>query len=169
MNKVTQRTTKVLDSPVSLGRSRIDADSLTVGGAALPDAMMLNAERGTIQWTDQQSLGPKGPYLFEFTYFTPAEVNVTADKAQIAADGVEQTTLMVTSEDTDETTVILAVYQGSEKIGTLEVTVSGGAGSKAVTISVAGTYTYRADPDTLDPTWNMSKFKDAGNTTVEAT
>jgi len=165
MQKHYQHKTKILDAPMGLGRCLIDAVSLTMDGKALPSTINLNAREGTVAYVGE---GAPGPYLFAFDHFAPAEVTVTADKAQITADGVEQVILTVRCEDVLETIVTLAVYCDDKKIGTFDVAVTNGAGSAAKTIAVLGTYVYRADRDTLDATWGITKFSDAGAAIVEA-
>ena len=66
--------TKILDGSMSLGRSHITNGSLTVNGGAIPPAMTIDYNAGTVQWSDQSALGAPGPYTFTFTHKTPDEV-----------------------------------------------------------------------------------------------
>lgn len=169
MNK--QRTVQTKVNPdgdwVALGRSF--ADTPTMDGGALPETMEFDMRSGRVRWRPSTPIAQRDNELheFSFTHFVAVEVRIEADKAQIAADGVEQVTLAITCEDTAETEVVLAVYHNGEKLGTLEAAIRGGAGSKPVTIGVAGTYEYKADLDTLDATWGVGKFRDAGGTMVK--
>ena len=158
MNKQARRVSKVLDGPMSLGRSFIDVSSLTVDGGALPNTMMLDARAGRIQWTDQENLGPRGPYLFEFEHFAATECRFEANKAQMAADGVEEVVITVTCEDVTEATLPMAVYRDDELIGVIDVALVDGGGSHVATIEAAGPYRFLADKGVLDGIWSRAKF-----------
>ena len=90
-----------------------------------------------------------------FDYYAPAQVMVTADKKVLAGDGVDELTLTVECEDATVSTIPLAVYNGDvDKVGTLQVT----GGSKVIKSTWTGRYRIQADPDQLDPTWNLPVF-----------
>lgn len=90
-----------------------------------------------------------------FDYYASAQVTVLADKAQIIGDGVDALTLTATCEDITVIAIPLAVYNGDgEKVGIITVT----GGSKAVRSTWKGSYRVTADPDELDPTWNLPVF-----------
>jgi len=148
------------DGPSSLLRSHIDATSIT-----LPEGMSLDAEGGTVQWV---SGGHNDLIEFTYDHFWPAQVQVSSNKDEVDADGVEQFTLTVTCEDPDETTIPIAVYESGVKIGSFDVTVSGGTGTSDKTIAAPGTYKYVVDLDVKDSVWtSMRKFDDWSFAIVE--
>ena len=153
MNKTIQFRAHPDGDWMSMGVSFVDASSFTV-----PDGMELDARGGKMRWTAAERDFDKREINFD--YFAPEEVTVVADKSQIQADGVEEVELTVTSEGA---VPIAIIDEDGDKLGSFDVD-----GTATRTISVAGTYTYRVDLDVLEPTWNVSLYRDAGSAVVEA-
>jgi hypothetical protein len=65
------KLTKVLDGLVGLGRNDIIPGTITVDGGPVPATMTVDEAGGTVQWTDQNNLGPPGPYTFQFQWERP--------------------------------------------------------------------------------------------------
>lgn len=167
MIEQVSRQTKILEGPMALGRSCIDDSTLTVDGTALPAWLTLDARTGTVErvtpTADDRTL-----YTFAFEHFRPTVITVTADKAQIAADGAELLTLTVTSEDAALTSVPIAVKLLGVTIGAIPVALVGGVGEHQMTISEAGRYTFAADETELESTWQIPAYTAGNSAIVEA-
>ena len=167
MNVSHTHKTKILEGPMALGRSCINAASLTLDGQPLPAWLTLDALHGTVQrivpTAEDRTL-----YAFAYEHFRAAAVAVQADKTQVAADGVDTLTLTVTCEDTTEATVPVAIYSGDTLLGAVDVTMTDGSGQHQMTIEVAGTYHFEVSQAALDATWNLPKFAVEQAAIVEA-
>lgn len=159
--------TKILENPMSLHRSCIDAGTLTMDGAALPGWLTLDALHGTVERVTPTA-DDKALYTFVYEHFRSTVVDVQADKAQIAADGIEQVTLTVTCEDTALASVPVACLLAGINIGTVTVNLTGGVGGHALSASEAGTYRFEVDTSELDPTWNIPAYAVGSSAIVEA-
>lgn len=96
-----------------------------------------------------------------FDYWEPVAVSISTQK-----NGSTLTIDVTADEDGD---IPIAVTNG-KKIGSFSVPVSGGAGQHVMTIGanvLGGTYTFSADTDVLDPTWNVSAYRTEKSSTVE--
>jgi len=100
----------------------------------------------------------KAPQYIEvsFDYYAPAQVTVQPGRGgALTGDGVDELALIVECEDEAVGTVPLAVYdEAGTKVGTLQVT----GGSKVIKSTWTGRYRIKADPDQLDPAWNLPVF-----------
>lgn len=162
------KLSRVFDGSMSLGVSRIYGDTLTVDGGALPEGMELDARGGNVHWQDQENLGERSPYLFEFARFRAARCTFEADKTQIAADSTEEVTVTVTCEDTTEAIVPMEILRDGESVGTVEIVMGGGSGLHMLSTEAAGTYRFQADKAVLDNDWSVAKYRTAQTVAVEA-
>lgn len=67
------KTTKIMDGKVGLGVTDIIGGTLTVDGGNVPEGLTVDLRAGTVEWTDQGTLGAPGPYTFAGQHRTPEE------------------------------------------------------------------------------------------------
>ncbi|MHC4499776.1 MAG: hypothetical protein ACYS21_11765, partial [Planctomycetota bacterium] len=87
--------TKILDDPMSLGRSDIIAGTITVDGGAVPPTMTIDTAAGTVEWSGEP--GAIGPYTFTFQWERPLAFQKAAarvlvkQKAEAKLDELDDT------------------------------------------------------------------------------
>jgi len=167
MIKTQTHRTKLFGSPTSLGRSFIEAATITLNGEALPAWVDLNAAPGTVSRND--GIDDYTLYEFCFEYFAPSRVDCSISPLSIPADGATEATLSVSCEDATLTSVTIAVLKNAEIIGTIDIALIDGGGTEQITSEVAGSYQYVADLRILNTTWSRSEYFRGNTATLEVT
>lgn len=157
-----QRTTRILNDPMSLGRSFIE--TITMNGSALPDWLDFDAEHGQIT-RNSGDVDHSMRYVFEYQYWRPSRTLISTNKTEIISNGTDSMIIDIVIADVNdvvitpdaEISLALHKYNGIQwlKRDTIVVSIIDGMGSTSLTFdaNTSGLWKMTIDSDIVNETW----------------